>query len=582
MPRLFVTTVTLLAAAVVMQSADPCQAEPQLLGHWKLQGDCRDSSGHENHGANHGVDLTHGLFDGADDFIEVPMSDSMRLGTSDFTICVWINTPKQLDDIVGDVLDLYDPQQRRGVTLTIDATAGGYQSQGTDRHVHFGIDNARDGEWIDCGRPNPTSNYVSNSLTVFDGHLYAATMDAQDEKDWAHVYRYEGDGKWADCGRVGEGRTTGVGPLIVHDGELYAATTTYDWTRVREGDYDPGRVYRYLGGTKWEDLGPVSDNRTLNTMASYRGKLYVAGGPLQWGVYVHEEGQWKPSKLFPMDGPQRLFPHTMCRHNGKLFVGWPGVYAFDGVEWRYAGDPLSQADRPGGLQTHSMELHQGKLVAGAWPEAYATVYEGGETWRSIGRIGEDGTEVNSLVVYNGKLYGGSLPRSEVCRYDGADVWTSIKRFYSPEGWTPGIPGQANREEVKQWSRITSMSVYDGKLFASTGSCTSSVLDAPCDVRGKVFSMEAGKMASYDKDLGPGWKHLAAVKKGGRLALYIDGQPVAESGDFVPAEYDLSIDQPLRIGIGQSEHFDGRMADVRLYRGALDEPAIAELSGTRPE
>jgi hypothetical protein len=272
----------------------------------------------------------------------------------------------------------------------------------------------------------------------------------------------------------------------------------------------------------------------------------------------------------------------MCRHNGKLFVAFPGAYVFDGEQWQYAGDPLPMEEYPGGLQTHSMELHQGRLVAGTWPRGDATVYEGGEAWRPIGRVGEDGTEVNSLVVYNGKLYGGSLPRSEVCRYDGGQTWTSIKRFYSPEGWKPGLPGEANRDEVKEWSRITSMSVYDGKLFASTGSCTSSVLDAPCDVRGKVFCMEAGKMASYDKDLRPGWKHLAAVRKGGRLALYIDGELVAESSEFEPGNFDLSVDQPLRIGLGQSEYFDGRMADVRLYKGALSEAAIVELTDDRPE
>jgi hypothetical protein len=42
------------------------------------------------------------------------------------------------------------------------------------------------------------------------------------------------------------------------------------------------------------------------------------------------------------------------------------------------------------------------------------VYQGGEKWDVVGRVGEDGTEVNALCVYNGKLYGGSIPRAEVC------------------------------------------------------------------------------------------------------------------------------------------------------------------------
>jgi hypothetical protein len=210
-----------------------------------------------------------------------------------------------------------------------------------------------------------------------------------------------------------------------------------------------------------------------------------------------------------------------------------------------------------------------------------TVYRGGERWDVIGRVGVDGTEVNALAVYNGKLYGGSIPRAEICRYDGVPEWTSLKRFYSPEGWQPALPGKAAREEYNQWSRVTSLTVYDGKLFASTGSCTASVLDAPADVRGKVFSMEAGKVASYDDDLGPGWKHIAAVRSNGQLRLYIDGQLAAKSSSFDPAEYDVSTNQPLRIGFGQTEYFAGKMADVRIYNRNLTDEEIQKLSSARP-
>jgi Concanavalin A-like lectin/glucanases superfamily len=556
-------------------------AEQGLVGHWKLHSDCRDYSGYGNDGINHGVDLNRGTFDGEHAYIEVPASDSLKLGAGDFAICAWINTPKQLDDIVGDVIDMYDPAQRRGITLTINSSSGGYQSQGTDRHVHFGIDNAHTTEWEDCGRPNPTSNYVSNSMTVYKGKLYAGTTDAKDESGWCHVYRYDSGDKWIDCGRVGNHRTTGVLPLIVHNGDLYAVTSTYDWTRVQSGNYEPGRVYRYLGDTRWEDCGQPSDNRTLNCIASYKGKLYVGGGPEILGVYVREQvTQWMPANLFPKDGPKKCFPHAMCRHNGKLFVAFPVAYCFDGNTWTYVGSPLP-AGQDWFLQTHSLELYQGKLYAGTWPEGKVAEYQGGEDWKIVGRVGVDGTEVNALAVYNGKLFGGSIPRAEVCRYDGTSEWTSLKRFYSPEGWQPALPGHAKRAEYNAWSRVTSLTVYDGKLFASTGSCTASVLDAPCDVRGKVFSMEAGKVASYDDDLGPGWKHLAAVRCGGLLKLYIDGKLVAKSSPFDPAEYDLSTSQPLRIGFGQTEFFAGKMADVRIYKGSLTEPEIQKLASAKP-
>jgi hypothetical protein len=550
-----------------------------LVGHWRLRGDCHDHSGRGNHGVNHGVGLEEGTFDGVGAYIEVPAHASLNFGTGDFSLCARIHTEGEVSDILGDVLDKYDPDLRRGLTLSLKSSAGGYQSQGSDRHVCFGIDNARTSDWKDCGRPSLTSNYVSNSLTVFQGKLYAATIDAKDQRDWRHVYRYDGDDRWTDCGQVGSGRSTGVGPLIVHQGNLFAVTTTYDWTRVQTGPYEPGRVYLYDGGTTWRDCGQPGDDRTLNCAASFQGKLYVGGGPQTWAVFVQEgENRWRESKAFPKSGPQRCFPHAMCCYNGRLYVGWPSVYAFDGNEWVYAGVP-SEPERT--LQTHSLAVYRGQLCAGTWPLAKVSRYLGGEKWQEFGRVGDDGTEVNALVVYNGKLYGGSIPRAEVCRYDGREQWTSLKRFHSPAGWVPVPPadngGRPTREQVAEWSRVTSLTIHDGRLFAGIGSCTSSVLDAPADVRGRVYSMEAGKCVSYENDLGPGWKHIAAIRETGRLKLYVNGKLVAKSSAFDPAEYDISNDRPLRIGFGQTDYFRGRMADVRIYNCALPEAAVAKLA-----
>jgi hypothetical protein len=33
--------------------------------------------------------------------------------------------------------------------------------------------------WKDCGHQNPTSNYVSNSMTVYKGHVYAGTSEGR-------------------------------------------------------------------------------------------------------------------------------------------------------------------------------------------------------------------------------------------------------------------------------------------------------------------------------------------------------------------------------------------------------------------
>lgn len=95
-----------------------------------------------------------------------------------------------------------------------------------------------------------------------------------------------------------------------------------------------------------------------------------------------------------------------------------------------------------------------------------------------------------------------------------------------------------------------LAVYDGKLFADGGSGTSSHLDGPLDFRGKVYSLTAGRCASYDRDLGPGWKHLTAVRRGDRLELYVGERLAATSAAFNPADYDLTNHRPLRIGFGE--------------------------------
>jgi hypothetical protein len=94
-------------------------------------------------------------------------------------------------------------------------------------------------------------------------------------------------------------------------------------------------------------------------------------------------------------------------------------------------------------------------------------------------------------------------------------------------------------------------------------------------------MEAGKCVSFDKELPPGWRHLAAVRAGGHLRLYVDGRLAAESSAFEPSEYDLTTNRPLRIGFGQVDYFHGKIHDVRAYNRALTADEIQRLFETKP-
>jgi hypothetical protein len=98
-------------------------------------------------------------------------------------------------------------------------------------------------------------------------------------------------------------------------------------------------------------------------------------------------------------------------------------------------------------------------------------------------------------------------------------------------------------------------------------------------------MEAGRCASYDRDLGPGWHHLAAVRHGDHLELFVDGKLAATSSAFDPAAYDLTSASPLRIGFGEVDFFSGKIQDVKLFGRALsasevERLAAQELTGAR--
>lgn len=160
-------------------------------------------------------------------------------------------------------------------------------------------------------------------------------------------------------------------------------------------------------------------------------------------------------------------------------------------------------------------------------------------------------EVMGVAVYNGNLYAGTLPLGAVYRYDGPNRWT--------------LTGQLDTTPNVTYRRVWSMAVYQGRLFAGT---------LPS---GHVFSFEAGKCATCDRELAPGWRHVAALKAGGTLKLYVDGKCVATSTNFKPTDYNLANGAPLRIGFGQHDYFCGKIRDVRLYSRAISEEEIRTLA-----
>ena len=137
------------------------------------------------------------------------------------------------------------------------------------------------------------------------------------------------------------------------------------------------------------------------------------------------------------------------------------------------------------------------------------------------------------------------------------------------------------DDVAKWLRVTCLTAFEGKLFAATGSCQGRALDAPVDnSMGRVFSLQAGQVVTHERDLGDSWTHLAAIRHGRELRLYINGKLVATSQLREAPLFDLTSDRPLRIGFGSQNYFSGAIADLRLYQGALEAHAIREIMSQR--
>jgi hypothetical protein len=551
-------------------------ADSNLIGYWTLRGDCLDHSGHGLDGINHGVDLKTGAFDGRGSFIEIPDRPALNCFNGDFTITADVFTDKGIDDCFGDIVSKFNQAQRKGFNLTLISNTSGYNSQSDERQLFFGLDNATSGRWIDCGRPGEKTN-STDALTVFDGDLYVGTVDAPESTDWAHVYRYRGGKEWEDCGRVGKGRTRGVYAMIVHDGALYAATAgSHGGPNANSPKEDFGRVYRYSGGQHWEDIGQPGDHYRINSLASFRGKLYALSintyGKTGGGVYVYEGGQkWSQCGDFGR-------PHTSGLHDGRLYAAFPQgeVFAYDDKTWEDLGNPIGSLDLCD--QIHSQGVYQGELYVGTWPFGRVAVRRG-HKWADVGRLG-DATEIVGLTVYNGSLYGGSIPRAEVFRFDGPSKWTSMGRLFDPPNFEL-VPVGSYAKGIQDWTRASSLTVYQGKLFSSTATCYRAQIDPPpsaADIRGKVFCMQTGTAVSSDRDMGAGWKHIAAIRKGPTLSLFVDGKLTARATSDRP-ELDAASSSPLQIGFGSQSYFHGKIRDVRLYNEAISGEQVQQLIRT---
>jgi hypothetical protein len=478
--------------------------------------------------------------------------------------------------VFGDIVSKYDPRRRRGLNLHLAGSHSAYSSMGDARHVHFGIDDGYLGSWEEHGKPRADNSLIT-CFAVFKGELYCGIADAEDPKDAAHVYRWGGGSRWVDRGRLGnDPNHLSVQSMLVHEGKLYAGTGIWAWDRARgqvpgEPPAAKPRVFVYEGGTEWRDLGQVGETSRVICMGSFDGELYVGLDRVDRATSPGRCFKYTGSKWVDCGAPDDDNFESLLPIGGTLFAATHGnLYRYEGrTRWHCIGD------HPFGItQIHSLTAYQGRLHAGTWPQGYVLRYEGEQRWTNTGRLGlpegdPECNEINDLLVHNGNLYAGTIPKAELYRYEADGDWTMLRSLARRADWA--------RNQWLTWLRIPAMASHQGRIFLGTGSCRGRAGDRdPDGTLGRVYSLQVGHVVSHEQEIGGGWTHLGAVRRGSELLLYVNGRVTSSSRTPEGHRFDLSNQQPLVIGFGAQTYFTGAMADLRLYGRALSADEVRRL------
>ncbi len=550
--RCRVLLTSLCLAAIVVQSSEAA-ADDGLVAHWPLRTDLKDAGPHSLMTTARGggplpLKDKGTKFDGVDDWLEVAPAEALKFGAKDFTVSLWVNIDGQIDDLPGDLLSQFDPEQRRGWNLSVKSHAV-TASQANTRTLHFGIDAGQlETKWTDHGRLG--NGMFVKALAVHDGQLFAGTCEAGKDQS-GHVYRFAGGEKWIDCGSPAPcNAVSGFAPF---EGKLYVGVSKYRLAgsaqKESENPHAGGKIFRYDGDNRWFDCGQLPETESVGGLVVFQGKLYAGSLYKPAGFFRYDGGQtWTP---MPLPNGKRV--EALCVHNGQLFASCydeAHIFRFDGKTWTDCG----QVGPPENTQTYSFAVHHGRMYVGTWRTGKVFRYDGDNQWADSGRLGEE-LEVMGMLVHNGGLFAGSLPLAEVFRFrsQGNDSprWDSVGRV----DLTPDVT----------FRRAWTMAEFQGRLFVGT---------LPS---GRVLSIAAGTNVTHDQALPTGWQHLAAQRASRELKLFLNGRLVATSAAFDPKLYDLSTNAPLRIGFGPTDHLNGQLRDVRLFNQAIAPEKISDLA-----
>lgn len=258
--------------------------------------------------------------------------------------------------------------------------------------------------------------------------------------------------------------------LAEMDGDLYAL----HW-REFPNAFSTYQISKW-NGSSWDSMAVLVGCCNVYAFASYRHELYIGGFfrdvngmPGSAGIIRWDGSAWKT-----VGGGLVGSPFAMVEFEGELYVGGEmsdagglpgtiGIARWNGTRWASVGGGAAGAAVPsnafGGDRVYALTIYRGRLYAGGWFAPFGTnarisvaSYKA-NTWTVL--PGQPNREITSMEVYCNELYVhgpyitrfGNVPALQLGRWTPNGGWRAV-----------GVHGD--------WSTITDLATFDGKLYAA--------------------------------------------------------------------------------------------------------------------
>jgi hypothetical protein len=291
-------------------------------------------------------------------------------------------------------------------------------------------------KWVTSAPQNSYEQTYVNSLTIFNGKLYAGTYPS------ALLFEWNGYDAWvlrADPFGGAVGGEDEINALAVFNNKLYG------------GSSPSGKLAEWNGSNAWVEKAPQLGSETsIKSMVVFNNKLYA-------GTYPSGKlFEWNGSNAWVEKAAQlgsEISVRSLVVFNAKLY----GVAGGKLYEWNGSNAWVQKAATPGGeSDIYALIEFNEKLYGGGYATGKLFEWNGSNAWvEKAAQLGSDG--IRSLVVFKDKLLAGTWYYNLYTGYGGR-----LFEWNGSNAWLAKAPQLNDQVEI-----LSLAAVPDDELYAGT-------------------------------------------------------------------------------------------------------------------